>query len=83
MQVFHDDCTVCPHLSSDLPLHLMLLQGTEGGPPSIEAYKRAVYKQPPRHFAVEVLLPQKHGTPCLGLVNETEGVLIPRFRQRI
>ena len=39
----------------------MLLQGTEGGPPSTEAWKRAVYKQPPRHFAVEVLPPQKHG----------------------
>ncbi|THH04522.1 hypothetical protein EW145_g5461 [Phellinidium pouzarii] len=35
--------------------------GTEGGPPSTQAYKRAVYKQPPRHFAVHVLLPQKHG----------------------
>ncbi|EJD06871.1 uncharacterized protein FOMMEDRAFT_17337 [Fomitiporia mediterranea MF3/22] len=35
--------------------------GTDGGPPSTEAYKRAVYKQPPRHFAVEVLSPQKHG----------------------
>ncbi|KAH8117930.1 hypothetical protein DFH11DRAFT_1503552 [Phellopilus nigrolimitatus] len=36
-------------------------QGTDGGPPSTQAYKRAVYKQPPRHFSVQVLAPQKHG----------------------
>ncbi|KAL5525695.1 hypothetical protein ACEPAG_7032 [Sanghuangporus baumii] len=35
--------------------------GTDDGPPSTDAYKRAVYKQPPRHFAVQVLPPQKFG----------------------
>ncbi|KAL5504225.1 hypothetical protein ACEPAH_8299 [Sanghuangporus vaninii] len=35
--------------------------GTDDGPPSADAYKRAVYKQPPRHFAVQVLPPQKFG----------------------